>query len=177
MARVKKGDFVQLHYTGSLEDGTVFDSSVDRQPLEFQVGAGGIIAGFNEAVLDMEVNGENQVTLIPDQAYGELRDDLKREFPKEMLGDHQIEVGQELRFTSPHGPVSGTVFAIEPDKFVVDFNHPLAGKTLIFKITLLGVTDHPTQQSACSCGSSSCSPDSCSPDSCGPGSCGPGCGD
>lgn len=172
MARVKKGDFVQLHYTGSLEDGTVFDSSVDRQPLEFQVGAEGIIAGFNDAVIDMEVNGENQVILSPDQAYGQPRDDLKREFPKEMLGDHQIEVGQELRFTSPHGPVSGTVLAIAPDKFVVDFNHFLAGKTLIFKIKLLGITDHPTQQSACSCGSSSCSPDSCAP-----GSCGPGCGD
>jgi len=167
MARVKKGDFVQLHYTGSLEDGTVFDSSVDRQPLEFQVGAGGIIAGFNDAVIGMEVNTENQVTLSPDRAYGELREALKREFPKEMLADHPIEVGQELRFTSPHGPVTGTVLAIEPDKFVVDFNHCLAGKTLVFKIKLLGVTDHPTQQSACSCGSSSC----------GPGSCGPGCCD
>src|SRR5208337_156608 len=83
MARVKNGDFVQLHYTGSLEDGTVFDSSVDRQPLEFQVGAGGIIAGFNDAVVGMEVNAENHVTLCPDQAYGELREDLKREFPKE----------------------------------------------------------------------------------------------
>ncbi len=167
MARVKNGDFVQLHYTGSLEDGTVFDSSVDRQPLEFQVGAGGIIAGFNNAILDMEVNGEHVVTLTPDQAYGELREDLKREFPKEMLGDQQIQVGQELRFSSPHGPVAGTVLAIEPDKFVVDFNHRLAGKTLVFKIKLLGVSDHPTQQPACSCSSSSC----------GPGSCGPGCGD
>ncbi len=166
MPKVKNGAFVQLHYTGSLEDGTVFDSSVDRQPLEFQVGAGGIIAGFNDAVIGMEVNAENEVTLSPDQAYGELRDDLKREFPKEMLGDQQIEVGQELRFTSPHGPVAGTVLAIEPDKFVVDFNHRLAGQTLVFKIKVLGVTDHPTQQSACSCG----------PDSCGSDSCGSGCG-
>ncbi|MGB7912068.1 MAG: peptidylprolyl isomerase [Desulfobaccales bacterium] len=171
MANVKNGDFVQLHYTGSLEDGTVFDSSVGRQPLEFQVGAGGIIAGFNDAVVGMEVNAENQVTLAPDKAYGEPRDDLKREFPKDMLGDHPIEVGQELRFTSPHGPVTGTVLAIEPDKFVMDFNHRLAGKTLLFKIKILGVTDHPTQQSACSCES-----DSCGSGSCGPGSCGSGCG-
>ncbi len=83
-----------------------------------------------------------------------------------MLGDHQVEVGQELKFASPHGPVTGKVLAIEPDKFVVDFNHPLAGKTLLFKIKLVGITDHPTQQSACSCSSSSC-------DS---GSCGSGCG-
>lgn len=168
MANVKNGDFVQLHYTGSLEDGSVFDSSDGREPLEFQVGGGGIIAGFNDAVIDMEVESEKDVTLAPDQAYGDLRDDLKREFPKSMLGDHPVEVGQELKFASPHGPVTGKVLAIEPDKFMVDFNHPLAGKTLLFKIKLVGITDQPTQQSACSCGSSSSSCDS--------GSCGSGCG-
>ena len=73
-----------------------------------------------------------------------------------MLGDHQIEVGQELRFASPHGPVTGKVLTIEPDKFMVDFNHPLAGKTLLFKIKVMGITDHPTQQTSCSCSSSSC---------------------
>lgn len=167
MAKVKSGDFVQLHYTGSLEDGSVFDSSDGREPLEFQVGGGGIIAGFNDAVINMEVDGEKDVTLSPDQAYGDLRDDLKREFPKDMLGDNQIEVGQELRFASPRGPVSGKVLAIEPDKFVVDFNHPLAGKTLLFKIKVVGITDHPTQQPAGSC--------SCSSGSCDSGSCGGGC--
>ncbi len=167
MAKVKNGDFVQLHYTGSLEDGTVFDTSTDREPLEFQVGAGGIIAGFNDAVIDMEVDSEKVVTLTPDQAYGELRDDLKREFPKSMLGDHQIEVGQELRFASPHGPVTGKVLAIETDKFMVDFNHPLAGKTLLFKIRLMGITDEPTQQANCSCSSSSCDTGSCGSGCCG----------
>ncbi len=166
MAKVKNGDFVQLHYTGSLEDGTVFDSSVEREPLEFQVGGGGIIAGFNDAVIDMEVDHEKVVTLSPEQAYGDIRDDLKRDFPKSMLGDHQIEVGQELRFASPHGPVTGKVLAIEPEKFIVDFNHPLAGKTLHFKIKLLGITDHPTQAMSCSCSSGSCDT----------GSCGSGCG-
>jgi peptidylprolyl isomerase len=162
MARVKDGDFVQLHYTGSLEDGTVFDTSEDREPLEFQVGAGGIIAGFNDAVIDMEVDGEKAVTLAPDQAYGELRDDLKREFPKDMLGDNKVEVGQELRFASPRGPVVGKVLAIESDKFMVDFNHPLAGKTLVFKIKVMGITDHPTQQQGgCSCSSGSCDSGSC----------------
>jgi peptidylprolyl isomerase len=168
MAQVKDGDFVQLHYTGSLEDGTVFDSSDDREPLEFQVGAGGIIAGFNDAVINMEVDGEKDVSLAPDQAYGELRDDLKREFPKDMLGENKIEVGQELRFASPSGPVVGKVLTIEPEKFLVDFNHPLAGKTLLFKIKLMGITDQPTQQTGCSCGSSS---SSCGSD------CGPGCGE
>ena len=150
MTKVKTGDFIQLHYTGTLEDGTVFDSSDGRGPLEFQVGGGGIIAGFNDAVVDMELEGEKTFTLTPDQAYGETREDLKREFPTEMLGDHPVEVGQVLRFSSPHGPVSGTVLAIHPDKFMVDFNHPLAGKTLEFKIKVVGITDKATQ-TRCSC--------------------------
>ncbi len=162
MSKVKNGDFVQLHYTGTLEDGTVFDSSEGRTPLEFQVGGGGIIAGFNDAVLGMDEGGEKTFTLAPDDAYGERRDDLKREFPKDMLGDQQIEVGQVLRFSSPHGPVSGTVLDIEPDKFTVDFNHPLAGKTLEFKVKVVGVSDRPTQtQGGCSCSASSCNPSDC----------------
>jgi peptidylprolyl isomerase len=156
MTKVKNGDFVQLHYTGTLEDGTVFDSSEGRGPLEFKVGGGGIIAGFNDAVVGMEINGEKNFTLTPDQAYGDLREDLKREFPVTMLEGHPVEVGQQLRFSSPHGPVSGTVLTIETDKFVVDFNHPLAGKTLEFKIKVVSVTDRPTQQmGGCSCSSTS----------------------
>jgi peptidylprolyl isomerase len=170
MAIAKNGDFVQLHYTGSLEDGTIFDSSLDREPLEFQVGGGGIIQGFNDAVVGMEVESEKEVTLPPDQGYGDLRDDLKREFPNSMLGEHKIEVGQELRFSSPHGPVQGKVLDIQPDKFLVDFNHPLAGKTLLFKIKLVGITDQPTQsQGGCSCSSGSCDTGSCNPSGCGGG--------
>lgn len=164
MSKVKNGDFVQLHYTGTLEDGTVFDSSEGRSPLEFQVGGGGIIPGFNDAVMDMALEEEKKVVLPPEQAYGELREDLKRDFPATMLEGHQIEVGQQLRFSSPHGPVSGTVLDIQPEKFVVDFNHPLAGHTLEFMIKIVGISDTPTQpQEGCSCTPSSCSSgcDSC----------------
>jgi peptidylprolyl isomerase len=164
MSKVKNGDFVQLHYTGSLTDGTVFDSSEGRPPLEFQVGAGGIIQGFNDAVVDMALHEEKKVVLTPEQAYGEPREDLKRDFPASMLEGHQIEVGQQLRFSSPHGPVSGTVLSLDADKFVVDFNHPLAGQTLEFLIKIVGITDTPTQaQGGCACTPSSCSSgcDSC----------------
>jgi peptidylprolyl isomerase len=164
MSKVKNGDFVQLHYTGTLEDGSVFDSSDGRPPLEFQVGGGGIIQGFNDSVIDMALNEEKKVVLAPDQAYGEPREDLKRDFPASMLEGHPVEVGQQLRFSSPHGPVSGTVLSIEPEKFVVDFNHPLAGQTLQFAIKVVGISDTPTQsQGGCSCTPSSCSSgcDSC----------------
>lgn len=165
MEKVKNGDYVQVHYTGTLEDNTMFDSSEGRSPLEFQVGAPGIIKGFSDAVKDMALNEEKQFTLSPDQAYGPLHDDARREFPTEMLGDMKVEVGQELRFNSPQGPVPGKVLAIEADKFTVDFNHPLAGQNLNFKIKLVGISDHPTQV-GCSCGSSSCDPGGCGP-SCG----------
>ncbi len=166
MAKVKNGDYVQVHYTGTLEDNSVFDSSEGRTPLEFQVGGGGLIAGFNDAVLGMEMDEEKDVTLSPDKAYGPPREDLKREFPTDMLGGHEIKVGQELRFSSPHGPVVGRVLVIEGDKFSVDFNHPLAGKTLGFHIKVVGISDQPTQMAA-GCG--------CTPSSCGSG-CGSDCG-
>jgi peptidylprolyl isomerase len=163
MSKIKNGDFVQLHYTGTLEDGTVFDSSEGRRPLEFEVGGGGIIQGFNDAVLGMELNGEKNFTIPPDQAYGEKREDLKREFPATMLQGNRVEVGQVLRFSSPQGPVDGTVLTVEADKFVVDFNHPLSGKTLQFKIRVVGISDKPTQPTGgCSCSASSCGPSDCS---------------
>ena len=168
MAKVKSGDFVQVHYTGALEDGDVFDSSDGRGPLEFQAGGGGIIRGFNDAVLGMGVDEEKKVVLTPEEGYGELREDLKREFPLDMLGGEKVEVGQPLRFSSPHGPVSGKVLEVAEDKFLVDFNHPLAGKTLVFTVKVAGISDQPTQ-SSCSCG--------CSSTDCGGSSdCGSSCG-
>lgn len=168
MSKIKNGDFVQLHYTGTLKDGSVFDSSEGRSPLEFQVGGGGIIQGFNDAVMDMALEEEKKVVLSPDQAYGDPREDLKREFPASMLEGNPVEVGQQLRFSSPHGPVSGTVLSIEPDKFTVDFNHPLAGQTLQFMIKIVGISDAPTQQQGgCSCGSNPSSSCTSGCDSCG----------
>lgn len=168
MSKVKNGDFVQVNYVGALENGDVFDSSEGRGPLEFQAGGGGIIPGFNDAVMGMAVNEEKKVVLSPGAAYGEFREDLKREFPLDMLGGEKVEVDQMLRFSSPHGPVSGKVLEVVADKFIVDFNHPLAGKTLIFTITVAGISDQPTQ-SSCSCG--------CSSTDCGTSSdCGGSCG-
>lgn len=162
MSKVKEGDFVQVHYTGTFESGEVFDSSDNHGPLEFQAGGGGILPGFNDAVIGMAVDEEKKVTLAPDDAYGEFRDDLKREFPVDMLGGEKVVEGQMLRFSSPHGPVSGTVLAVGADKFQVDFNHPLAGKTLIFNIKVAGISDQPTQASCgCGCSSTDCNPSSC----------------
>ena len=169
MSKVKHGDFVQVHYTGALENGDVFDSSDGRGPLEFQTGGGMVIPGFNDAVMGMEIDEEKKVVLPPDQAYGERRDDMEREFETSMLGGQKVEVGQMLQFSSPRGPMPAQVLEVAEDKFKVDFNHPLAGKTLVFTLKVAGISDQPTQQ-ACGCG--------CTSTDCGGGSsdCGSSCG-
>ena len=155
MEKVQSGKFVQVHYTGKLEDGTVFDSSDGRQPLEFQIGSGQIIPGFESAVMGMAINDEKEFRLEAAEAYGPVRDDMKKEFPLAELGSEKVTVGQELWFKSPQGPIPGKVMAMEGETFMVDFNHPLAGKDLNFSIKLVGISDAPSQAAAsCSCSSS-----------------------
>lgn len=154
MERIQEGQFAQVHYTGKLVDGTVFDSSEGRQPLEFKVGSGQVIPGFDQAIQGMEVNEEKNFTLTSEEAYGPVRDDLKKDFPKDMLGEKEVDVGQELWFKTPQGPVPGRVLALETDTFTVDFNHPLAGRDLEFSVKLIGISDSPTQTqegAGCSC--------------------------
>lgn len=156
MDKVQSGQYAQVHYTGRLTDGTVFDSSEGRQPLEFQVGGGQVIPGFDQAVQGMTLSEEKKFLIKTDDAYGPLRDDLKKEFPRDMLGDKEVEEGQELWFKSPQGPVPGKILNLAAETFTVDFNHPLAGKDLEFSIKLVGVSNNPTQaaQGGCSCSSS-----------------------
>ncbi len=153
MEKIQEGQYAQVHYTGKLADGTVFDSSEGRQPLEFQVGSGQVIPGFDQAIQGMGVNEEKNFTLKSEEAYGPVRDDLKKDFPKDMLGEKEVDVGQELWFKTPQGPVPGRVLALETDTFTVDFNHPLAGRDLEFSVKLVGISNDPTQapQGGCSC--------------------------
>ena len=155
MEKVQNGHFAQVHYTGKLSDGTIFDSSEGRQPLEFKVGSGQVIPGFDQAIEGMEVNEEKQFLLKSEEAYGPVRDDLRKDFPRDMLGEKEVEVGEELWFKTPQGPVPGKILILETDSFTVDFNHPLAGRDLEFSVKLVGISEAPTQvQGGCSCSSS-----------------------
>jgi peptidylprolyl isomerase len=154
MEKVQTGQFAQVHYTGKLEDGTTFDSSEGRQPLEFQIGSGQVIPGFDQAITGMGLNEEKKFLLKSEEAYGPVREELKKDFPRDMLGDKEVEVGQELWFKSPQGPVPGKILALETENFTVDFNHPLAGRDLEFSVKLVGISNSPTQtQGGCSCSS------------------------
>ncbi|TLU88312.1 MAG: peptidylprolyl isomerase [Chlorobium sp.] len=143
MAQAKIGDVVKVHYTGTLDDGTVFDTSADRDPLEFIVGKGQVIPGFDSAVIDM-VPGETRVTVIPaEDAYGvhspELVTDVDRErFPADM----ELEIGQQLQVGLADGQQAIVMVVDLSDTAVtLDANHPLAGQTLTFEIELVEIIE------------------------------------
>jgi FKBP-type peptidyl-prolyl cis-trans isomerase 2 len=135
--KVKEGDKVQVNYVGTLDDGTVFDSSEGKAPLEFVVGGGQMIAGFDKAVLGMTVGEKKDITLTPDEAYGYPSDDRILEVDKSQFPpDLNLEVGMDL--VGPGGfPVK--VKEITDSSVMIDANHPLAGKTLHFAITLMAI--------------------------------------
>ncbi len=141
MAQAKKGDTVRVHYTGKLENGTVFDTSRSRHPLQFTLGTSQVIAGFENAIAGMSV-GESKTVVIPvEQAYGERRDDMIVTIKRDKLPtDQDIRVGQRLEITQvDNGVMLVTVTDISEQNITLDANHPLAGKALIFDIELVAI--------------------------------------
>lgn len=141
MAQAKKGDTVLIHYTGRLEDGTVFDSSEGREPLEFRLGEGRVIPGFEEAVEGMKPGDEKTADVPADEAYGPRRDDLLLTVSREQLPDGlEPEVGQKLEMATRDGQkVPVVVTDTDDGSVVLDANHPLAGKDLTFDIALVKI--------------------------------------
>jgi FKBP-type peptidyl-prolyl cis-trans isomerase 2 len=139
--QVKVGDTVRVHYTGKLTTGEQFDSSAGRDPLEFEVGAGMMIKGFDEAVVGMQVGDKKTITLAPAEAYGEVRQEMIIEFPKENF-PAQItpELGMQLMMNNGAGhQIPVTIIEILAEVVVLDANHQLAGKELIFDIEMVDI--------------------------------------
>jgi peptidylprolyl isomerase len=138
MQQVKKGDTVRVHYHGKLTNGETFDSSEGREPLEFQVGAGMMIKGFDDAVLGMTLGDKKTVNIPAAEAYGEYDKEKLIEFPRDRFPqDMKPEVGMQLSMSNQMGqqfPV--TIAEVKDDLVVLDSNHFLAGKELVFDITL-----------------------------------------
>ena len=140
MSIAKNGQSVKVHYTGKLEDGSVFDSSQGREPLAFTIGEGQMIPGFEKAVMGMAVGEVRETSISCQEAYGERSDDLIVEVPKEQVpNDIQPEVGMQLAINDGNRSRPVVVTAVEPEKIILDANHPLAGKDLTFKIELVEV--------------------------------------
>jgi len=141
MPHAKSGDTVQVHYTGKLEDGTVFDSSADRDPLEFTLGEGRVIPGFERAVTGMQPGESKTTTIPPDQAYGPHRDDMVATIKRDQLPDHlDPSVGQQLSVRQESGrQFNVTITAVSEQSITIDANHRLAGKSLVFDLELVAV--------------------------------------
>ena len=154
MQKVEKGVFVSVAYTGTLENGEVFDTSEGRAPMEFQTGAGQLIKGFENAVMGMSLNEKKEFTLQPEEAYG-LRDETQlHDFPRADLPPGVTpKLGDTVAFSTPQGQqIPATLVKMDDESLTFDMNHPLAGKTLTFAIEVVGISDTPTQQPH-SCGS------------------------
>ncbi len=141
MAQAKHGDTVKVHYTGKLDDGTVFDSSTNREPLEFTIGAGNIIPGFEKAVVGM-AQGESKTEVIPiEQAYGPYMEEMVVTIDRQQMpAEIEPQVGQQLHIQQPDGQLLPVMVTDVSDSTVtLDANHPLAGENLTFDIQLVEI--------------------------------------
>jgi FKBP-type peptidyl-prolyl cis-trans isomerase 2 len=135
--KVKVGDNVSVHYIGKLEDGSVFDSSQGRDPLTFDVGAGQMIKGFDSGVVGMKIGETKTISIVPAEAYGEYNDSYVQEVPISAFGEvSNIQVGMMV---SAGNGAQGTIVAVDENTIKVDFNHKLAGKKLIFDVTIVSI--------------------------------------
>ena len=186
---IQKGDRASIEYTGTFKDGSVFDSSSGRAPLQFEVGAGQVIPGFEKAVEGMKVDEEKTFTIAAEEAYGPIRAELVQEVPTDKLPkDLKPEQGMQLLLQGPQGermPV--TITKVSAESVTIDMNHPLAGKELTFKIKLVGINEEiEYEEGGCGsggcgdggCGSGKSESGGCGSGGCGSGSCGSGgCGE
>ena len=143
MAEVKSGDVVKVHYTGKLANGEQFDSSIGKDPLEFTVGAGQMIAGFDAALPGMKVGDKKTINIVAKDGYGETDETAIIEFPKENVpADMKLEIGQQLTLSDQQGqPFPVVVKEVKDDIVILDANHFLAGKDLVFDIELLEINE------------------------------------
>ena len=139
--QAKKGDKVKVHYHGRLIDGTTFDSSQDRQPLEFEVGSGMVIKGFDDGITGMKVGDKKTINIPAENAYGEKNAEMIIEYPKAQFPEHiELQVGTPLVMSSASGQqFQVKIIEIKDDVVVLDANHPLAGEELIFDLELVEI--------------------------------------
>ncbi|MDR3712862.1 MAG: peptidylprolyl isomerase [Puia sp.] len=141
MQQVKAGDTVKVHYHGRLTDGTVFDSSEGREPLEFEVGSGMVIKGFDNGLMGMAIGDKKTVEIAVDEAYGPKDPQMVMEFPIDRFPpDVKPEVGMQLNMTNSSGQhIPVVIVDVKEDAVVLDANHPLAGEDLIFDLELVDI--------------------------------------
>ena len=155
MKRAEKGDFVKVHYTGKLDNGQIFDTSEGGQPLQFQIGSGQVIPGFEAAVLGMAVNEKKSFRIPAEEAYGERDERLMQSFARsELPPNFNPQPGQVLSLTTQDNQtVYATVTEVNEESITLDLNHFLAGQALNFDVEVVEISDQPGPTD-CGCGCS-----------------------
>ena len=137
---IEAGKTVKVHYKGTLDDGTVFDSSEGRDPIEFEIGSGQVIPGFDSAVAGLEPGQSETINIPSAEAYGEPRDEMVGQIPRtELPDDMEPAVDMVLSMQSPEGEMPVRIVEVAADTVTLDANHPLAGQDLTFELTLVEV--------------------------------------
>ena len=160
MRKVENGNFVKVHYTGTLDTGEIFDTSGEGSPLEVCIGAGDLIPGFELALMGMSPTEKKTFTVEPSEGYGDRDESLEQTFPRADFPEgFPLEEGQILVLQGPDdGQFPATIRTLSEENVMLDLNHPLAGKTLTFQVEIMEINDHATEpESGCNCGCSSCS--------------------
>lgn len=141
MKKVENGSTVTVNYTGKLEDGTIFDSSLNegREPLTAVLGEGSLIKGFEDGLIDMSEGQNKTIEIDPSEAYGEYRDDMISDIPKSQVPDG-VTAGDMLQGFGPMGPINVKVLEVNEETVKLDANHPLAGKKLIFDLEVVSIS-------------------------------------
>ncbi len=137
---IEPGKTARVHYKGTLADGTVFDSSEGRDPIEFEIGTGSVIPGFEAAVAEMEIDETRTVTIPSAEAYGDKRDDMVGKVERASLPEEITpEVGLVLTMQTPDGDLPVRIIDLDEESMTIDANHPLAGEDLTFELTLVAI--------------------------------------
>jgi peptidylprolyl isomerase len=148
---VANGKFISVEYTGTLDNGTIFDSSKGRQPLEVHMGAGQMIRGFETQLMGMALNEKKVFTISSEDAYGPKNSDLVQSVPRlHVPPEMNLQLDMVVSLVTPEGrQVPARVIQMDEEQVTMDLNHPLAGESLTFEIEVVGISDTPTQTSGC----------------------------
>ena len=160
MQKVENGKFVSIHYTGTLDNGDVFDSTEGDKPMELKIGSGNVIKGFEDAIIGMDLKEKKVFSINPEDAYGNRVESHVHSIPrKDVPPEMELNEGDYIGIKTPEGnQIPAQIIELDDEKVVIDLNHPLAGKVLTFDVEVVGISDTATQtsdpcDSGCDCSS------------------------
>lgn len=138
--QVERGTKVKLHFSLALEDGSLIDSNFDKQPASFIIGDGNLLPGFESAILGLESGQKREFTIPPENAFGQHNPQNVQDVDRTNFAEDKLEIGAVFSFQNGDGELPGVIIGIEDEKVTIDFNHPLAGQSILFKVEILQIS-------------------------------------